>query len=1379
MHRSFQLRVSDQVITGLALLDSGALRANYIHPDFWARLQAADPTMELQVLERPAYVKVANDTPVLVSGNVTLLVGIHAPDNSFHTGTIVCRVAQLTTDVDLFVGLPTLCTTFKSLMIQCLESYAPDAAQKLMSLGSDDISAVDHFAQLIPPGPYVETTPVWTTTLEQTAPEESLFPPESAFHAFITEHNYDTNRQSILNSWRSKLFSTTLIAVMEKEQKEAWDSFCQYMDKRGFLAFMPGPEGWKFIKGVKASLDLAKPLPPAFPPRPPTFPPRNLREQCDRYIQTLLSYFWEPSDATTLTPILIVPKPGSEVGIRIVSMYNLTINDYLLNYVWAIPSALWKISNLIGCIFFAVADLTRAFHQIELTIEASKALSVTTHRGNFRPKGIPEGVKFGSQFLQQVVQQVFSDTEDFCDAIFDNLFLYAKSIPEMLDHLKVVFERCIEHHIILNIDKTNVGTSQMQFGMLIDAKGYQADPSRVDGIRRMTTPTNKKKARAALGLFNWLSPFVHNYASYAAPIYDMTKEGFNFDRKTWTKDYDTAFAALVCACSDSLLKIGIPDYSKEWITYQDASDVACCGIIVMLDEDGKQVPLQVVSHKWSDVATRWVIMQKEAWAIFYNYKKGYNLLYGKEHKLMTDNANLLAMEKSPRVVIQNIVLYLQTFNIAALLHVAGTKNPADHPTRADLDDGFNTQDESIPTKEVFSVLPQSMVASVAEQVESSLFKQSDEELLFLSHSMLKMQPDYQNHVGNLIHDGLTMNQAVDSLYILSVASSTMYDDGFNFDHLAYEIDEIAMALSESEALEAFRKSHSYTNGHWGLSKTMNILNRDYPNHGISTETVSKWLLSCYVCAKSRKHAHPAVVPINRTLRKFEDGIHDTDDVVRMYISSDFLSLPTTPSGNCGATVISNSFSKTARIYPQRDNTAESLAKSFLLHYSRTGGFCYVRSDQGTDYMSNTFRDLRQLLGRSESLFVHIPTIAYRPQGHGTEPVNKQIVECLRRCINDPKWPFESEWDHPLAIACIEMAINFTRNTSTGHIPIAIEMGEREQYFELPTDEMLSKIPDCTHSVTLRQFSAQFRTIRHLLLENHSALHSAATKDNQLQPQDLLQPGTLVLHSDHKPDNKLRFIRSGPHEVVVHRPNTNDVQVKDLVRDIYFDVHSQNLSLFHGSYEDALAAARLDYKHYVVVSILGYRGDPTRRTTMKFLVLFDDGEQHWRSYDKDLDETSAYETFCTQRHELKYLLRPQAAMASTRRYLRHHPLVIPPGATCYVDLRSWGYEWYDSDAFELPDKHTHKYVVLGTYGHTTSHLGIARIEVSFQIFAEYCTQRNGLDFEWVTLWGSYSALCPDWTLVDDQFAVTHPQVFPDKQRSKLIVAAQRRLGITPG
>jgi len=215
MHRSFQIHISDQMVSGLALLDSGALRANYVHPDFLARIQAADPTMAVQALDRPAYVKVANDTPVRISGTVNLPVYIRAPDSSLHSGTIVCRVAQLTTDVDLFVGLPTLCTTFKPLMIQCLESYAPDAAMKLMSLGHDDISIVESFAQLLPPGPYTETSPVWTNTLEQAAPEESMFPPESAFHAFITEHNYDTNRQSILNSWRSKLFDAALIDAMQ------------------------------------------------------------------------------------------------------------------------------------------------------------------------------------------------------------------------------------------------------------------------------------------------------------------------------------------------------------------------------------------------------------------------------------------------------------------------------------------------------------------------------------------------------------------------------------------------------------------------------------------------------------------------------------------------------------------------------------------------------------------------------------------------------------------------------------------------------------------------------------------------------------------------------------------------------------------------------------------------------------------------------------------------------------------------------------------------------------------------------------------------------------------------------------------------------------
>ena len=54
----------------------------------------------------------------------------------------------------------------------------------------------------------------------------------------------------------------------------------------------------------------------------------------------------------------------------------------------------------------------------------------------------------------------------------------------------------------------------VQYGVSIqiDGTGYTVDPTRIDAICRIAMPTNVHETRSALGLFNWLSPFVPTYA---------------------------------------------------------------------------------------------------------------------------------------------------------------------------------------------------------------------------------------------------------------------------------------------------------------------------------------------------------------------------------------------------------------------------------------------------------------------------------------------------------------------------------------------------------------------------------------------------------------------------------------------------------------------------------------------------------------------------------------------------------------------------------------------------------------------------------------------------------------------------------------------------
>jgi hypothetical protein len=67
-------------------------------------------------------------------------------------------------------------------------------------------------------------------------------------------------------------------------------------------------------------------------------------------------------------------------------------------------------------------------------------------------------------------------------------------------------------------------------------------------------------------------------------------------------------------------------------------------------------------------------------------------------------------------------------------------------------------------------------------------------------------------------------------------------------------------------------------------------------------------------------------------------------------------------------------------------------------------------------------------------------------------------------------------------------------------------------------------------------------------------------------------------------------------------------------------------MFHGDADEAYKAAMLDNDQFVVDRIIAYRGDPDQRTTMEFEVRFADGTVVWKTWDKDLNQTQAFEEY---------------------------------------------------------------------------------------------------------------------------------------------------------
>jgi hypothetical protein len=97
------------------------------------------------------------------------------------------------------------------------------------------------------------------------------------------------------------------------------------------------------------------------------------------------------------------------------------------------------------------------------------------------------------------------------------------------------------------------------FGYVCKENSFDLSESRLKGITDMQMPTSKKSVKRFLGSAGFFIPFVPHYSRIVAPLHDMSKDTFNWDPKTWKKDYEASFLSFKQALKESAT-LYFPDY---------------------------------------------------------------------------------------------------------------------------------------------------------------------------------------------------------------------------------------------------------------------------------------------------------------------------------------------------------------------------------------------------------------------------------------------------------------------------------------------------------------------------------------------------------------------------------------------------------------------------------------------------------------------------------------------------------------------------------------------------------------------------------------------------------------------------------------------------
>jgi len=218
------------------------------------------------------------------------------------------------------------------------------------------------------------------------------------------------------------------------------------------------------------------------------------------------------------------------------------------------------------------------------------------------------------------------------------------------------------------------------------------------------------------------------------------------------------------------------------------------------------------------------------------------------------------------------------------------------------------------------------------------------------------------------------------------------------------------------------------------------------------------------------------------------------------------------------------------------------------------------------------------------------------------------------------------------------------------------------------------------------------------------------------------------------------------------------------------LHVTRLKLFVGDREEAYKLALLDADQFVIRRIHYWRGNPEKRSEMFFFTEFTDGDSVLLPYSQDLRSSVQFDEYIYAEPQL-FPLRFNASDANKRiNALRREPIrTVELGSVIYVDLRYWGYDWYDG--LDLPNAYVTTHVVACEYLRWRTHRRYRFVQVRCPVFDEILRDWDNYD---VHVYGGISELAVGHTLVDEAFCVLHPDVLPDRNRDRLIADYSTRV-----
>lgn len=430
-------------------------------------------------------------------------------------------------------------------------------------------------------------------------------------------------------------------------------------------------------------------------------------------------------------------------------------------------------------------------------------------------------------------------------------------------------------------------------------------------------------------------------------------------------------------------------------------------------------------------------------------------------------------------------------------------------------------------------------------------------------------------------------------------------------------------------------------------------------------------------------------------------------------------------------------SRLIALYPAKDMSAETLATAAFIFFATYGVTDVLITDPGSNINSQVVQFLLKWFGVRLRM-----SVVGRHQSNLVERSHRETLRFLSTLVHEER--MIKSWAKPQIII-----MNSEVSSETSLSPFEYVFGSVDAaYFKLPPSLQESDLSG-EYLKALNENLEIVRNAAKSVQEREQLRRLEADPDAGVNTYKV---GDMVLVDHARMGNrksKLAPRWSGPY--YIDKTYKADITCRHIVTGKTKVVHMENLKPFFGSPAEAYKAAMVDDDQYLIKHILGYTGDPERRSSMSFLVLFEDGDQINVPYNQDLVNSLPFQRYCESLPQLSSLLHTVEQWKRIKSDTNSRGIQrIIPGQLCYVDLRAWGWDYFSS--IGLPDVNATVYVVTCRYVKWTNSTR-KKIDLICKLF----NQR----FEWsatdVDAYGRHHELRNDMILVDGDLCAKYPKI----------------------